>query len=296
MQQHGAFLLATHSVTLGMAIVKILSRHSPSYALLIRYVLRYVANERKSNDNLIYTQNLRSDSVDGYVKEFIENEGFRRNVRTDQIHLFHEIVSFGAEENREAITPEVVDDLARQYMLLRGETGVMLGYPHWDKNHVHLHFCVSALQYRKGKSFGLNKAQLRELKLSFQEYHRQRYPELTRSFPSHGKGERYLHPSQWHKLKREEIVTEVRQCYALAASQQDFLARLRDADLHHYERDGRATGIEYGGQKFRFSRLLESRQFGDLPLDRSEEKRALAEIRSVRERDGWSRDMEGREL
>src|ERR1700761_1439246 len=154
-----------------MAIVKILSRHSPTYRSLVRYVLRYVANEEKSGWGAVYTQNLRSDNIDGYISEFVTNEAFRQYTRTDEIKIFHEIVSFGASENREAITAAMIDDLAHEYMRLRGDTGVILGYPHWDKNHMHLHFCVSALQYRTGKSYGLNKRQLQELKLSFQEYH-----------------------------------------------------------------------------------------------------------------------------
>jgi hypothetical protein len=84
--------------------------------------------------------------------------------RSDQIHLFHEIVSFSADENKDAITDEMIDNLAGEYMRLRGNTGVMLGSVHRDKAHVHIHFCVSALHFRMGKSFGLDKAQLRELK------------------------------------------------------------------------------------------------------------------------------------
>jgi hypothetical protein len=220
----------------------------------------------------------------GYVKEFIENEAFRRQSRSDQIHLFHEIVSFGEGENREAITAAMIDDLAHEYMRLRGDTGVMLGYTHWDKNHVHIHFCVSALQYRIGKSFGLNKQQLQELKLSFQEYHKKHYPELTKSAPQHGRGGTYLTHGQWHAKRREDIMQTVQQCFDRATTQNEFLALLRDADLHHYERDGVPTGITYEGAKFRFSRLLAGRELSNLSIDRSEEEQILAEIRSIRER------------
>ena len=183
-----------------MAIVKILARHSPSYGQLVRYILRYVASEDKSHNSIIYTQNLRSDTMGGYVDEFIANEAFRQNVRKDQIHIYHEIVSLSADENKEKITPAMIDDLAHEYMRLRGETGVILGSAHYDRDHVHLHFCVSALQYRTGKSAGLSKQQLQELKLSFQEYHQQKYPELTQSAPAHGRGGRYISvgKSGWH--------------------------------------------------------------------------------------------------
>ena len=282
-----------------MAIVKILSRHSPTYASLVKYVLRYIVNVDKNDLQHVYTSNLRSDTIAGYVQEFIENEAFRRHTRADQIHLLHEIVSFSSEEVRESITPEMIDDLAHEYMRLRGSTGVILGAPHFDRDHVHLHFCVSALQYRTGLSFGLNKAQLQELKVSFQEYHQRHFPELTRSAPEHGKGGRYASNKRWHKERREGITAAVRQCMTQATSLQHFLELLRENDLHHYERNGEATGIEHDGAKFRFSRLLEPGQLESLPNDRSEEEKALAEIRSVRarqhEREGLSMDFDGRE-
>jgi len=278
------FLCAISFISLIMAIVKILSRHSPSYCSLIQYILRYIADERKSDRSPVYTSNLRSGSIDGYINEFIENESFRKQSRTDQIHLFHEIVSLGADEDREAITPEIIDDLAHEYMRLRGNTGVMLGAPHFDKNHVHLHFCVSALHYRTGKSFGLNKSQLLELKQSFQQYHKDRYPELTKSFPNHGNRTRYINHAQWHKRQREQIIALVRRCFSQATSQQHFLELLQSNELHHYERNGTPTGIEHDGSKFRFSRLLEENRFENLPIDRSEEDSTLAAIREVRER------------
>jgi len=213
--------------------------------------------------------------------------------------MYHEIISLHRDEQTEAITPEVIADLTREYQRLRGEQGVILAVPHYDKDNVHIHCAVSALNYRTGTSFGLNKTQLHELKIAFQEYHRTKYPELTKSFPEHGKGGRQIHPVQWHILKREEIAEKVRVCFARATSQQDFLNRLRDVDLHHYERNGRPTGIEYQGQKFRFSRLLEDGQFADLPVERSEEEQTLQTIRALRERqqqrDDHDLDIEDRE-
>lgn len=193
----------------------------------------------------------------------------------------------------------MINDSAHEYMRLRGDKGVILGYPHWDREHVHLQFCVSALEYRTGKSFGLSKQQLQELKVSFQEYHKQHYPELNKSAPEHGRGGAYLTHGQWHAKRREEITHIVQQCFNKAATQNEFLSLLRDADLHHYERDGIPTGITHEGAKFRFLRLLGERELNSLPIDRSEEEQALAEIQNIQERqherDDRSRNMEDRE-
>lgn len=282
-----------------MAIVKILSRHSPTYATLVRYVLQYAGNEVKTRGTIVYTQNLRSDSVDGYIREFIENEAFRRTRRKDSISLYHEIISFNSIEKRHIFTQGVIEDLAHEYMRLRGDKAVILAYPHFDQSHIHLHFCVSALQYRTGISAGLSKQKLQELKLAFQHYHKEHYPELTKSEPQHGRGGAYLTHGQWHAKRSDEIAHIIQQCFDMATTQNDFLASLRDAGLHHYERNGIPTGIAYKGAKFRFSRLLGERELDSLPIDRSEEERALAEIRVIRkrqlERDGRSREVEDRE-
>jgi hypothetical protein len=276
-----------------MAIVKVLSRHSPSYASLIKYILRYIVNDEKTDMGQMYTNNLRSNTMTGYIKEFMENEAFRKYSRTDQVHLFHEIVSLGASEDKNVITPAMIDDLAREYMRLRGNTGVMLGAAHRDRDHIHLHFCVSALHYRTGLSFGLNKSQLLELKQSFQKYHTQHYPELTKSFPNHGGRTRTINHAQWHRQQRAQILETVQQCFVEAKSKLQFLELLRARELHHYERNGNPTGIEYDGTKFRFSRLLPDKQFENLPNDRTEEDKVLAEIQAIWER---QRAQDNREI
>jgi hypothetical protein len=277
-----------------MAIIKILSRHSPTYASLIGYILRYIVNEGKADKAPIYTNNLRSSNMEGYLKEFIENEAFRRHSRSDQVHLFHEIISFHADEHKDAITPALIDDLTHEYMRLRGSTGVMLGAVHHDKEHFHIHFCVSALHYRTGMSFGLGKQELQDLKVSFQEYHKQRYPELSKSFPKHGSKGRYINHAQWYAQQRQVVIEKVQQCFASAHTQNEFLALLRDNELHHYERNGKPTGIEYEGAKFRFSKLLADKRFESLPIEHNEADIALADIKAVRERQR-GRDVKDRD-
>jgi len=274
-----------------MAIIKVLSRHSPTYSGLINYIL----NESKVDKDEIYTHNLRSVDVTGYVREFMENEAFRRQPRSDQIYLFHEIISFHAQETDAVITKDMIDDLVQTYIELRGNTGVMLGAVHRDKEHIHIHFCSSGLHYRTGKSFGLSKAQLHQVKVQFQEYHKARYTELAMSAPKHGRGEQSLSHAEWHRRQRQQFNDVVRECFSQARSQQHFLELLRDNNLPHYERSGKPTGIEYDGGKFRFSRLLEDKQFDSLPVERGAEEQALAEIRAIRQRQ-QGRDQRDRDL
>jgi hypothetical protein len=269
-----------------MAILKILSRHNPSYKSLIEYILQ----NGKHGKAEVFSHNLRSDTVAGYIKEFIENESFRQHTRSDQVYLFHEILSFNAMEDTSKLSPEVLHDITNEYMRLRGQQGVMVGAVHRDKEHVHVHMCVSALKFRTGTSYRLSKSQLRELKMSLQEYHKQKYPEISKSFPKHGTGKGYVKNPAWFALQREKrnmlkehINDKVRSCFEKASSQKEFLQLLREENLHYYERGGKPYGIEFEDSKFRFSGLLEQEQLESLPVDMTEEDKALTEISSIRE-------------
>lgn len=274
-----------------MAIVKVLSRHTPSYGSLLRYIL----NEAKVRKEEIFRQNLHDTDIPGLVGQFVENESFRRNPRNDQIFLYHEMVSFSAKEDASHISREVIGDLVREYIRLRGETGVLLGAVHRDREHVHVHFCVSAVHFRTGKAFGLAKEQLLDLKMQFQRYHLKQYPELSESAPAHEKGERYMGNEQWHARHRQEIAATAQKCFARAHSQQEFLSLLRDNGLHYYERNGRPIGVEIEGKKYTFKQLLPDRQFDSLKKDVKEEEQALSKIREARTRQ-QARDVKNRDI
>ena len=242
-----------------MAVVKILTRHSPSYKSLIKYIL----NEDKTDKKTIFTHNLRAKDIDGYTKEFMENESFRQRYRSDQVYLSHEIISFHKDENSENITTEMLKDMVKQYIQLRGNEGMYLGAVHHDTEHIHIHLAVSALAYRTGKSFHVAKPELHQLKTEFQKFHKEKYPEISKSFPEHGKGQKYLTDRAWqkaHRVERDQLSIEVsnkiQECLDKSQNRTEFLNQLRDANIHHYERSGRIEGImTVGGTKFRFSRL-----------------------------------------
>jgi hypothetical protein len=251
-----------------MAVVKILTRHSPSYKSLIKYIL----NEDKIDKKTVFTHNLREKDIDGYTREFTENESFRQRHRSDQVYLSHEIISFHRDE--ENITPEMLNDMVKQYISLRGNEGVYLGAVHCDTDHVHIHLAVSALEYRTGKSFHVAKPELHQLKSEFQRYHKEKYPEISKSFPEHGKGKVYLTDRAWqkaHRVERDqlkiEISQKVRECLDKSQNRTEFLNMLRDANIHHYERSGRLEGIMTAdGTKFRFSRLGFAEKISALPI------------------------------
>jgi hypothetical protein len=167
---------------------------------------------------------------------------------------------------------------------------VILGASHRDKEHVHLHFCVSGVKFRTGRSARLSKRELSVLKTEFQRYHREKYPFIKHSFPEHGSGREYQVNREWQaKYRRnrerlkERVSNSLLEALELANTKTEFLDMLRDRGFPHYERAGKPEGVELDGVRFRFSRLLDKDQFEQLGDDTREEQKVLEEISSIRE-------------
>jgi hypothetical protein len=254
-------------------------------------LIRYIVNDAKSKDGIpnIYTHNIRGTTQESWVQEFMENESFRKYPRSNQSYLYHEIISISAHENLNNITKEMLDDLAQKYISLRGHEGVYIGAVHADKQHIHFHFCASGVEYRTGKAFRLSKQKLYQLKKAFQEYHKQKYPELSNSFCQHGKGKSYATDREWQAQNRSErtlLKTEIevmlKTSLEKAKTQSEFLELLRSEGLHYYERSGKANGVIYNDMKFRFSRFNIDLQ--KLDSNNKEEEKVFASIQSLREK------------
>lgn len=253
-------------------IVKVLSRHSPTYGSLIDYILK----ESKSKDieSQVFTHNVRSDNHKQWEQEFKENESFRLHSRSDQILMYHEILSFSSKENATALSKVVLQDIGLKYIELRGKDGMMVGAVHHDKEHVHIHFMSSGLRFRTGKANRISRTKLQQVKVELQKYHLEKYPELTKSTCEHGANKPYYNQKEYMALKRDErslhkvnIEKMVQQFFASSRSQVEFLEKLEEAGLNQYERKGQAQGVvSPDGMKFRFSRLgISQQQIRSLP-------------------------------
>ena len=97
-------------------ILKALSRRgsagSAAGAKLIRYILRYSINLEKQNGKqniksitenqtpFIIRHNIRSNTIEGFIKEFKQNAANRTHTRSNQSLLNHFILSFSPEDSK----------------------------------------------------------------------------------------------------------------------------------------------------------------------------------------------------
>jgi hypothetical protein len=239
--------------------VKILSRKNPSYRQLAEYILKDRTPSKSAKD--IIKHNIKGSTIDAIVKEFERNEAFRTFTRKDQIAIYHEIISLSSNEEN-YIPDEVMIDLTRKYLELRGNKGMYLAGLHRDTEHCHAHVMTSALEYASGRAHRISKSALQDIKLILQDYHLNKFPEITESFCDHSKGRTYAKNTEYqrrHKVERtklkETVQQQVQDLFKLSKNFDEFLALIRDNGIHHYERNGIATGITIGETKIRFSRL-----------------------------------------
>lgn len=260
-------------------------------ALQLKSELR---EEKQEEAQLVLTHNIRSRSVDGYIKEFKENEENRIYKRKDMVSLHHTILSF-SNKDKQHITSALLKDISKQYVELRGRNNLYVFTSHHDKEHIHIHCCTSGTQLN-GKASRISRKEFGDIKQALQEYQMQKYPALVHSLPRHGKAknkeiskeailkninsERFSH--------KQSLLRCLETAYTKAKSTEQFLARIKAEGHEPYFRNGRLQGVKYeGGQKFRFSNLkFDLQKLQELDIRKAKEEKVLSELKALRESKG----------
>jgi len=213
--------------------------------------------------SFIVSHNLKGNKIDDWVKQFYENENYRKLKRENSVILTHEIISFHKDDAKN-ITLEKLEDIARQYVRERNEKGMYIAVPHFDKEHFHIHICASGIEYKSGIAMRLSKPQLLKVKKNIQEYQLEKYPELSKSIVDHSKEKKVqaLSDKEYqYKLRtgratdKEHLIGILKTCYKKADSKEDFYKYINECGLTTYIRGGKISGLTYNNKKFRINRL-----------------------------------------
>ena len=240
-------------------IIKIKSRKRGSYRQLLNYITK---DEERVPDSRIILHNMPEASMDDWVGWFKYNETFRERKRKNSVKLTHEILSWHKDDTPN-LTLAAIEDMAREYIQKRNPLGIYVGAIHLSKDHYHVHFCVSGVEYRSGKVMRLSKATMKNLKQSVQEYQKERYPELVHSVVAHGKSKHlqltdreYFHKKRTGSLTtRETLSLLIDDALERAIDIDDFLGMLASQGLEPYFRQDKLMGVRFGKRKYRFRKL-----------------------------------------
>jgi hypothetical protein len=213
--------------------------------------------------SFVVSHNLKGNDINGWVKQYQENEQYRRLKRVNSVVLTHEIISFHKDDATN-ITLQKLEDIAREYVRKRNINGMYVAVPHFDKEHYHIHICASGIEYRTGKAMRLSKTELLSVKKQIQNYQIEKYPELSKSLVNHGNEKKeYALSDKEHKYKertgrasdKEQLISMLKTCYKKAVSKDDFYENLKACELTTYIRGGKISGIIFNEKKFRINRL-----------------------------------------
>ena len=272
-------------------ILKIKSRKTASFKQLLDYLLHDEKRLKQKGKGFIIKHNVEGKTTKEMAQAFKDNEQHRINKRKDSTVLQHSIISLSNADNKH-ITPEKMELMAREFIKQRNPHGMYVIVCHFEKEHIHLHACGSAIEYRSGKSMRLSREELLKLKKDLQSFQVERFPELTHSIidyskPSQKKGitdkEYRLSQRKRGVMQKDELQQKLEAAFVQATSQEHFFELLNNSGLKVYERSGIETGIWYGSRKFRFKNVgFPSQRLDELNL-RRERKRELSKVRNREE-------------
>ncbi len=286
-------------------ILKNLTRRSNT-SQLVNYLFK---QEKDNKPKPILKHNLRSRTTKGWTKELDKNFETRLNKRKDNIRLHHTILSFSNKDKKQ-INPELLKDITKKYIELRGKDNIYLASSHHDKEHIHLHIVMSSTKLITGESNRISRQEFKDLKLALDEYQKEKYPALVNSLPSHGKSQKLqlsdpelkLQDREGELSQKQELLETVQTVFDRSKSIDNFLSELKSEGYNSYSRGGKVYGVEdESGRHYRFNTLgFDLKKLEELDRQAQEEARQLQELASLRDakspeqeqdHDGFEREM-----
>jgi hypothetical protein len=254
---------------------------------LISYITRDKAVvKNKDGTPFLFKHNLVGKTPTDFEKAFKDNHD-RAPKRKGGVTMYHDILSWRPGDSGK-IDTRVVQHIARKYAELRNDKALYLGAIHQDKNHIHLHLMISAVEAYTGKSIRISKSEFAEIKKEVQKFEQERFG-LAHSAVDHGKGERikgdreYQMEARSGKIsKREEVRVILEKCYANSITQGEFYEKVKASGLALYERGGKVSGVDEG-RHMRFSTLGFTGEKFEKIREREDRLATMEELRGHRE-------------
>lgn len=156
-------------------MVKSMSRKTVSFGQLLEYL-----NEPEAKGPaLLHNFRASGDDLQRLQGEFLENARFLPPRRNGNI-LYHEILSF-SDLDRNRVSPATLEDLTRQYLLLRAPAALAYAKAHFNTACPHIHLIISANELGRSRRSRLSKAEFQRIKRDLERYQIEHYPNLIHS-------------------------------------------------------------------------------------------------------------------
>lgn len=270
-------------------IIKSKTRKDASFHQLVQYIMRETredkARKKEQGEEELFTflhnfdDGVMPDDMEGISASLFENSKHLKK-RKNGVVMYHEIASF-APEDASKIDRSMMEQLSRKYIDVRAKRAMVLARPHFDKEHVHIHFLISGNERGNSRKLRVSKEEFQKQRREVEQYQLEHFPQLSNSYV-------HTRDKQKYKQKRVErmsdatramkergakqtikmgLVEQVSQVMSGAENIKSLVTGLQKKGLEIYDRGGIPYGIMKNGKRYRFGTLLKGTEFeGDIKL------------------------------
>lgn len=211
--------------------------------------------------DLVKQRQILDKRIQNMVKQFEVNESKRKIARTNANRAYHEIISFHKSDT-DKLPEKVLLKIARKYAKERSPNSMVISTMHSDKDHLHIHNVISALEFATGKPVRLTRKEFKQVKERM-EIWQEKELGLEHSKVDHSKQkiqmlqldiERELN-LRGKRSERQEIQGKLIEVFARKRTEKVYYKELEKAGLELYSRGGEIVGIQGFNKRYRLKTL-----------------------------------------
>lgn len=229
---------------------------------------RYIKSDRKyalqmeqAGSDTLKREKILEKRIQNMLRQLESNESKRKIARKNANRAYHEIISFHREDT-DKLPKRVLMKIARKYAKERAPQAMVVSTMHSDKDHLHIHNVITALEFATGKPIRLTRKEFKEVKKRM-EHWQEKELRLTHSKVDHSKKkvqmlqldiERELN-LRGKKSERQQIQEKLIAVFAKARTAKVHYKEFVKAGLDLYSRGEKIVGIQGATRRYRLKTL-----------------------------------------
>lgn len=262
---------------------------------------RYIKGDRnfdkemqEAQSDLIKEQKLLEKRIKNMVSQFSENESKRSIERRNKNIAYHEIISFHKADT-DKLPKKVLLKIARKYAKERSPNSMVISTMHSDKDHLHIHNVISALEFATGKPVRLSRKEFKEVKIRMEQFQEKELG-LTFSKVNHSKKkeailqldierELNLRGKQSERQELRDVLVEV---FARVRTEQVDKSEFERAGIQFYSRAGKIVGVQGFKRRYRLKTL----GFDPARISMEKEQKRMNDLQKLKSRKNKDQEQE----
>jgi hypothetical protein len=216
---------------------------------------------QEAKTDLVKQEQILEKRIQNMVKQFESNELKRKIQRSNANRAYHEIVSFHKSDT-DKLPKKVLLKIARKYAKERSPNSMIISSMHSDKEHLHIHNVISALEFATGKPVRLSRKEFKDVKIRMEQFQEKELG-LEHSKVNHSKKKEQMLQLdidrelnlRGKRSERQEIQSKLIQVFSKARTEKVYFKELEKAGIELYSRGGKIVGVQGFNKRYRLKTL-----------------------------------------